>query len=108
MRLRRFEAFRQGLRELGYAEGQNVVVESRWAEGQYARYPALVADLVRLKARVIVVVGGTATKAAKEVPRTVPIVMSLVIDARGGARSGVGGATLRSSGLRRPLRVRCP
>ena len=80
MRLRRFEAFRQGLRELGYVEGQSIVLEPRWAEGQYARYPALVADLVRLKAGVIVVVGGTATKAAKEVTRTVPIVMSLVID----------------------------
>ena len=80
MRLRRFEAFRQGLRELGYVEGQSIVLEPRWAEGQYARYPALVADLVRLKAAVIVVVGGTATKAAKEVTRTVPIVMSLVID----------------------------
>ena len=80
MRLRRFEAFREGLRELGYVERQSIVLEPRWAEGQYARYPALVADLVRLKAGVIVVVGGTATKAAKEVTRTVPIVMSLVID----------------------------
>jgi putative tryptophan/tyrosine transport system substrate-binding protein len=80
MRLRRFEAFRQGLRELGYVEGQSIVLEPRWAEGQYARYPALAADLVRLKASVIVVVGGTATKATKEVTRTVPIVMSLVID----------------------------
>jgi len=80
MRLRRFEAFRQGLRELGYVEGQNIVLEPRWAEGQYARYPALAADLVRLKVGVIVVVGGTATKAAKEVTRTVPIVMSLVVD----------------------------
>src|SRR6266540_2158189 len=49
MRLRRFEAFRQGLRELGYVEGQSIVLEPRWAEGQYARYPALAADLVRLK-----------------------------------------------------------
>ena len=57
-RLRRFEAFRQGLRELGYAEGQNIAIESRWAEGQYDRYPALAADLVRLKADVIVAVGG--------------------------------------------------
>jgi len=80
VRLRRFEAFRQGLRELGYVEGQNIVLEPRWAEGQYARYPALAADLVRLKVGVIVVVGGTGTKAAKEVTRTVPIVMSLVVD----------------------------
>jgi putative tryptophan/tyrosine transport system substrate-binding protein len=80
VRLRRFEAFRQGLRELGYVEGQNIVLESRWAEGQYARYPALAADLVRLKAGVIVAVGGAATKAAKEVTRTIPIVMSVVVD----------------------------
>jgi ABC-type uncharacterized transport system substrate-binding protein len=80
MRLRRFEAFRQGLRELGYVEGQNIVLESRWAEGQYARYPALAADLVRLKASVIVTVGGAGTTAAKQATRTIPIVMSAVID----------------------------
>jgi putative ABC transport system substrate-binding protein len=80
MRLRRFEAFRRGLRELGYVEGQNIVLEPRWAEGQYARYPSLAGDLVRLKVAVIVVVGGAATKAAKEVTTTIPIVMSVVID----------------------------
>jgi len=80
VRLRRFEAFRQGLRELGYVEGQNIVLEPRWAEGQYARYPALAADLVRLKAGVIVTVGGTVTRAAKQVTRTTPIVMSVVVD----------------------------
>jgi ABC-type uncharacterized transport system substrate-binding protein len=80
VRLRRFEAFRQGLRELGYVEGQNIVPEPRWAEGQYARYPALAADLVRLKVDVIVTVGGAGTTAAKQVVRTTPIVMSAVID----------------------------
>jgi putative ABC transport system substrate-binding protein len=80
MRLRRFEAFRQGLRELGYVEGQNIVLEPRWAEGQYARYPTLAADLVRLKVGVIVPVGGAATKAAKQATTTIPIVMSVVID----------------------------
>src|SRR6266511_2237244 len=80
MRLRRFEAFRQGLRELGYVEGQNIVLEPRWAEGQYARYPALAADLVRLKAGVIVTAGGTVTGAAKQVTRPTPIVMSVVVD----------------------------
>jgi putative ABC transport system substrate-binding protein len=79
-RQRRFEAFRDGLRELGYIDGQNIVLEPRWAEGQYARYPILAADLVRLKAAAIVTVGGAATKAAKQVTSSIPIVMSVVID----------------------------
>jgi putative ABC transport system substrate-binding protein len=79
-RLRRFEAFRQGLRELGYVEGQSIVLEPRWAEGKYDRYPALAADLVRLKVDVIVASGGAATQAVKQATRTIPIVMSVVID----------------------------
>ena len=79
-RLRRFEAFRQGLRERGYVEGQNVAIESRWAEGKYDRYPTLAADLVRLKVDVIVTVGGAATRAVQQATRTIPIVMSVVID----------------------------
>src|SRR5712692_2673484 len=79
-RQRRFEAFRQGLRELGYVEGQNIAIESRWAEGKDDRYPALAADLVRLKVDVIVAVDGAATKAAQQATRTIPIVMSLVND----------------------------
>src|SRR5262249_29646395 len=74
VRQRRFEAFRQGLRELGYVEGQNIVIESRWAEGQYDRYPALAADLVRSKVDVIVAVSGAATQAAQQATRTIPIV----------------------------------
>ena len=77
---RRLEAFRQGLRELGYVEGQNIAIESRWAEGKYDRYPALAADLVRLKVAVIVAHGGTATQAVQQATRTIPIVMSLVLD----------------------------
>jgi putative ABC transport system substrate-binding protein len=79
-RQRRFEAFRQGLRELGYVEGQNIAIESRWAEGKDNRYPALTADLVRLKVDVIVAVGGAASKAAQQATRMIPIVMSLVND----------------------------
>jgi putative ABC transport system substrate-binding protein len=79
-RLRRFEAFRQGLRELGYVEGQSIVLEPRWAEGKYDRYPGLAADLVRLKVDVIVASGGAATLAVKQATRTIPIVMSVVID----------------------------
>jgi putative tryptophan/tyrosine transport system substrate-binding protein len=82
-RQRRFEAFRQGLRELGYAEGQNIAIESRWAEGKDDRYPTLAADLVRLKVDVIVAVGGAASKAAQQATSTIPIVMSLVNDPLG-------------------------
>src|SRR3989475_6134683 len=77
---RRLEAFRQGLRELGYVEGQNIAIESRWAEGKYDRYPALAADLVRLKVDVIVAHGGAATQAVQQATRTIPIVMSIVLD----------------------------
>jgi len=80
LRQRRLDAFRQGLRELGYVEGQNIAIESRWAEGQYDRYPALAADLVRLKVDVIVAQSGAATQAAQQATRTIPIVMALVTD----------------------------
>src|SRR2546422_1626448 len=65
IRVRRLAAFREGLHELGYVEGRNIALELRWAEGKYDRYPALAADLVRLKVNVMVTVGGAATKAAK-------------------------------------------
>ena len=80
VRLRRLEALRQGLRELGYVEGRNIALEPRWAEGKYDRYPALAADLVRLKVHIIVAVGGRATQVAQQATRTIPIVMSLVTD----------------------------
>jgi putative ABC transport system substrate-binding protein len=80
LRQRRLEVFRQGLRELGYVEGQNIAIESRWAEGKYDRYPALAADLVRLTVGVIVATGGAATQAAQQATRTIPIVMSHVLD----------------------------
>src|SRR2546426_6769596 len=106
-RRRRFEAFRQGLRELGYVEGQNIAIESRWAEGKYDRYSALAADLVRLKVDVIVAAGGRATQDAQQATRTHPIVMSVVIDPVGSglvaslARPGgnVTGLTIMASDL---------
>jgi putative ABC transport system substrate-binding protein len=70
------EAFRQGLRELGYVEGQNLVVEWRDAEGQLERLPALAAELVRLQVEVIVTAAPTPTRAAKEATATIPIVMA--------------------------------
>jgi putative tryptophan/tyrosine transport system substrate-binding protein len=76
----RIEAFRQGLRELGYAEGKNIVIEWRWAEGKFDRLPDLAADLVRLNVEVIVTGGSTSTGAAKKVTTTIPIVMAQVND----------------------------
>jgi putative tryptophan/tyrosine transport system substrate-binding protein len=76
----RIEAFRQGLRELGYVEGKNIVIESRYAEGKLDRLPALAAELVRLKVDVIVTSGPSGTRAAKEATSTIPIVMTQDID----------------------------
>jgi putative ABC transport system substrate-binding protein len=70
------DAFRQGLRDLGYVEGQNLVIAYRGAEGQEERLPALAAELVGLPVEVIVAVGPTATRAAQYATRTIPIVMT--------------------------------
>lgn len=67
-----FEAFRQGLGDLEYVEGQNIVIESRWDEGKHDRMPALAAGLVRLKVDCIVVAGSAATRAAQQATRTTP------------------------------------
>jgi putative ABC transport system substrate-binding protein len=72
----RIEGFRHGLRELGYIEGKNIVVEWSSAEGKPDRLPALAAELVRLKVDIIVTRGPTATRAAKEATSTIPIVMT--------------------------------
>jgi putative tryptophan/tyrosine transport system substrate-binding protein len=77
---RRLGAFQQGLRELGYVEGQNISIESRWAEGKYDRLPGLAAELVRLKVDVIVTYAPPAIQAAKQATGTIPIVMAGVID----------------------------
>jgi putative tryptophan/tyrosine transport system substrate-binding protein len=72
----RIEAFRQGLRELGYVEGKNIVIERRSAEGKLDRLPTLAAELVRLEVDIIVTGGGPATRSAKESTVTIPIVMA--------------------------------
>jgi len=74
------QAFRQGLRELGYVEGQNIAFEFRWAEGQYDWLPGLAAELVRLKVNVIVAGGPPAIQTAKQATETIPIVMAAVAD----------------------------
>jgi len=81
----RNEAFRQGLRELGYVEGKNIVIEWRYAEGKLDRLPALAAELVRLKVDVIVTAGPAATRPAKEATGTIPIVMGFDNDPVGSA-----------------------
>jgi ABC-type uncharacterized transport system substrate-binding protein len=73
-------AFRQRLRELGYTEGQNIVIEHRFGEGKPERLPDLVTELIHLKVDIIVVSGGTATSVAKEATRTIPIVMAAAAD----------------------------
>jgi putative tryptophan/tyrosine transport system substrate-binding protein len=72
----RMEAFQQGLRELGYVEGKNIVIERRHAEGKLDRLPELAAELVRLNVDVIVTSGPTATRPAKGATSTIPIVMT--------------------------------
>ena len=74
--LPRTEAFRRGLRELGYVEEKNIVIEYRHAEAKYDRLPVLAAELVRLKVDVIVTGGGPATRVAKQATSTIPIVMA--------------------------------
>ena len=68
------EGLRQGLRELGYVEGRNIVIEERYAEGKSERLPDLVAELVRLKVDVLLAAGGAPTRAAKQGTTTTPIV----------------------------------
>jgi putative tryptophan/tyrosine transport system substrate-binding protein len=72
----RHEVFRQGLRELGYVEGKNIVIEYRYADGKLDRLPTLAAELVRLNVDIIVSAGPGPTRATKAATSTIPIVMT--------------------------------
>jgi len=110
------EAFRQGLRDLGYVEGRNVVIEYRDAKGEFERLPALAAELVVLNVDVIVVVNTRLATAAKRMTQTVPLVVSVGDPVRTGlvtsprpcdARLGAplsAGSRPRPSGTRRTER----
>jgi putative ABC transport system substrate-binding protein len=72
--------FREGLRELGYVEGRNILIEYRWAEGKYERFPALIRELIALKVDVIVTAGTPASLAVKKATTSIPLVMVAVGD----------------------------
>jgi len=74
------EAFRRGLRELGWNEGQTLTIEYRWVEGDPQRIPELTADLVRLKPDVLVVTGSAAIRAAKQATTSIPVVFVVLVD----------------------------
>jgi putative ABC transport system substrate-binding protein len=75
------EALRAGLRDLGYAEGRNIFIEFRWAEGKYDRLPSLADELVRLNVDVLITAGTPGTRAAKRATSRIPIVMAVSGDA---------------------------
>ena len=89
------DAFRQKLRELGHVDGESIVIEYRWAEGQDSRLPKLAAELVRLKPDVIVTTGTPGTLAAIQATKTIPIVMASSADP---VASGLVSSLARPSG----------
>jgi len=91
----RLEAFRARLRELGYREGQDFVIESRWADGKYDQLATLLADLIRLRVDVIVTSSTPGALAAKQATTTIPIVVAAIGDA---LASGIASSLARPGG----------
>ena len=89
------DAFREGLRELGHIEGQNIVIEERWAEGKPERFGHLIADLQRSKVDVIVVASAGGARAARNAATATPVVFVAVTDPIG---SGIVGSLARPGG----------
>lgn len=75
-----FDAFQRGLADLGYTDGKNIAIESRFAEGHYERFPEIFAELIRLKVDVLAVTGAVTARAAKKAAADIPIVFSVVLD----------------------------
>jgi len=75
-----FDAFRQGLADLGYADGKNIVIEPRFAEGHYERFPEIFSELITFKVDVVAVTGAVTARAAKKAVTDIPIVFSMVVD----------------------------
>jgi putative ABC transport system substrate-binding protein len=88
-------ALREGLQDLGYEEGKNLVIEYRWAEGQYDRLPGFAAELVRLKVDAIVTYGTPGALAAKQATKTIPVVVAIMGDA---VATGVVATLVRPGG----------
>jgi putative tryptophan/tyrosine transport system substrate-binding protein len=89
------DAFRRGLRELGYIEGQSIIIEERWAEGRLERFGALIADLLRSNVDVVTVASAAGARAAKNAATTTPVVFVAVTDPIG---SGVVSSLARPGG----------
>jgi putative ABC transport system substrate-binding protein len=100
-----FDAFRQGLRELGYIEGQNIAIEYRFANGKFDRLPGLITELLELKVDVIVTAGGNATRAAQKATSTIPIVGAASPDP---VRTGLVASLARPGGNVTGLSVQSP
>jgi ABC-type uncharacterized transport system substrate-binding protein len=91
----RVNAMREGLRDLGYVEGKNIVIEYRWAEEKYDRLPDLAAELVDLKVDLIITHGTPGSRAAKQATTTIPIVIAAIGDA---VEAGVVASLARPGG----------